>query len=459
MNAHVIPTRRMPSCASLDSRRCERAGAPAPRDSAPCKLDRRSFLKLTGLAGGGLVLAFCARARTRMPRPAQATASSRRMPSCASRRRHDPHLQQGSGNRPGHQDRVPADHRRRARRGVGRRERRAGADQSGGVRPPERRRFALHSRQLGSAAHARARWRAPCWCPRPRRNWKVPRRPNARRATARCGMASASSAYGALATKAAALPVPDAATVKLKDAQGLPAARQVVHRRRQPQGRHRPAAVRHRPDAAGHEDRRVREMPRHRRQGAQRESRRDQEAAGRARCVRHRRQRQAHRGDARRRHRRRLPPGPRSKRASSCAWTGTNPRRRRTAGTTSQAQAAELAKQPAGATIVATSARWTRRSRAPRRPCRAFYTYPFVSHAPLEPQNCTAWSQDGIVEFWSPTQTAERALRHSSPARWASPADKVTIHQTRVGRWLRPAPDERLHVRSRRDREAGRRTR
>ena len=39
-----------------------------------------------------------------------------------------------------------------------------------------------------------------------------------------------------------------------------------------------------------------------------------------------------------------------------------------------------------------------------------FYTYPFVSHAPLEPQNCTAWAHDGIVELWSPTQTADRAL-------------------------------------------------
>jgi isoquinoline 1-oxidoreductase beta subunit len=40
----------------------------------------------------------------------------------------------------------------------------------------------------------------------------------------------------------------------------------------------------------------------------------------------------------------------------------------------------------------------------------AFYTYPFVSHSPLEPQNCTAWTHDGIVELWAPTQTADRAL-------------------------------------------------
>ena len=57
-------------------------------------------------------------------------------------------------------------------------------------------------------------------------------------------------AYGALAVKAAALPVPDAATVKLKERKRLPVVRQGVHRRRQPQGRHRRAAVRHRPAIA-----------------------------------------------------------------------------------------------------------------------------------------------------------------------------------------------------------------
>jgi isoquinoline 1-oxidoreductase subunit beta len=62
----------------------------------------------------------------------------------------------------------------------------------------------------------------------------------------------------------------------------------------------------------------------------------------------------------------------------------------------------------------------------------AFYTYPFVSHAPLEPQNCTAWSHDGIVEFWSPTQTADRALQTVAGALGVA-VDKVRINQTRVG--------------------------
>ncbi len=62
----------------------------------------------------------------------------------------------------------------------------------------------------------------------------------------------------------------------------------------------------------------------------------------------------------------------------------------------------------------------------------AFYSYPFLSHAPLEPQNCTAWYREGGVEIWAPTQTPQRGL--GSVAKLLGiPEDRVTIHQTRVG--------------------------
>jgi isoquinoline 1-oxidoreductase beta subunit len=61
-----------------------------------------------------------------------------------------------------------------------------------------------------------------------------------------------------------------------------------------------------------------------------------------------------------------------------------------------------------------------------------FYTYPFVSHAPLEPQNCTASFKDGAVEIWAPSQTPDSALGLVAGV-LGIPREKVTIHQTRVG--------------------------
>ena len=62
----------------------------------------------------------------------------------------------------------------------------------------------------------------------------------------------------------------------------------------------------------------------------------------------------------------------------------------------------------------------------------AYYQYPFVSHAPLEPQNCTAWYRDGAIEIWAPTQRPDRAM-DSVAKLLGIPKEKVTLHQTRVG--------------------------
>jgi isoquinoline 1-oxidoreductase subunit beta len=62
----------------------------------------------------------------------------------------------------------------------------------------------------------------------------------------------------------------------------------------------------------------------------------------------------------------------------------------------------------------------------------ALYTYPFVAHAPLEPQNCTASFKDGAVEIWAPTQTPDSGLGQVAAVLGIA-QEKVTIHQTRVG--------------------------
>jgi isoquinoline 1-oxidoreductase beta subunit len=62
----------------------------------------------------------------------------------------------------------------------------------------------------------------------------------------------------------------------------------------------------------------------------------------------------------------------------------------------------------------------------------AAYFYPIMSHSPLEPQNCTASVTDGKVEIWAPTQNpgAGRTLVAKT---LGIPPEAVTIHVTRCG--------------------------
>ena len=61
-----------------------------------------------------------------------------------------------------------------------------------------------------------------------------------------------------------------------------------------------------------------------------------------------------------------------------------------------------------------------------------FYSYPFVSHAPLEPQNCTASFKDGAVEIWAPTQTPGSGVDLVASV-LGIPKEKITLHQIRGG--------------------------
>ena len=63
----------------------------------------------------------------------------------------------------------------------------------------------------------------------------------------------------------------------------------------------------------------------------------------------------------------------------------------------------------------------------------AYYEYPFASHATMEPMNTTAHWHDGVMEIWSPTQQPNRGQPLVQAALGNLPEDKVVIHQTRAG--------------------------
>ncbi len=69
--------------------------------------------------------------------------------------------------------------------------------------------------------------------------------------------------------------------------------------------------------------------------------------------------------------------------------------------------------------------------RAARR-IEADYAVPFLAHATMEPQTCTAHFKDGRLEVWVPTQDATTALVTAASAA-RLPNDKVVVHGTVLG--------------------------
>jgi isoquinoline 1-oxidoreductase beta subunit len=62
----------------------------------------------------------------------------------------------------------------------------------------------------------------------------------------------------------------------------------------------------------------------------------------------------------------------------------------------------------------------------------ADYAVPFLAHATMEPQNCTARVTADLVEIWAPTQDGDTALSTAAAAAGVAPG-KVVVHKTMLG--------------------------
>ena len=95
------------------------------------------------------------------------------------------------------------------------------------------------------------------------------------------------------------------------------------------------------------------------------------------------------------------------------------------------AKAAELSKQPGGSVVKKTGDVAAALAGAVKT-VEANYTYPFISHASIEPQNCTAWFKDGGFEFWVPSQNPGGG-QDAVARQFDIPKDKIVVHLTRSG--------------------------
>ncbi len=62
----------------------------------------------------------------------------------------------------------------------------------------------------------------------------------------------------------------------------------------------------------------------------------------------------------------------------------------------------------------------------------AAYAYPFISHAQLEPMNCTAHFKDGKLEMWAPSQLPQNGRQLVARTLSMNEAD-ISVHMVRMG--------------------------
>ena len=94
-------------------------------------------------------------------------------------------------------------------------------------------------------------------------------------------------------------------------------------------------------------------------------------------------------------------------------------------------KAVELSKQP-GTTTIHKDGDVTAAFAGATKVIEGAYSYPFISHASIEPQNCTVLFKDGAFEIWAPSQNPG-AAQTAVVTQFGVAKEKVTVHLTRSG--------------------------
>jgi isoquinoline 1-oxidoreductase beta subunit len=95
-------------------------------------------------------------------------------------------------------------------------------------------------------------------------------------------------------------------------------------------------------------------------------------------------------------------------------------------------KADELSKQPAGRTLRKDGDVEAAFKRTDVKVVESAYVFPFIAHAPLEPMNCTAHFKDGKLEIWSTSQTPQIGKTIVSRV-MGLPEKDITVHMIRAG--------------------------
>ncbi len=117
-----------------------------------------------------------------------------------------------------------------------------------------------------------------------------------------------------------------------------------------------------------------------------------------------------------------------AKRALKIDWDETNASK--DSWSAARKEAARLAQEPA--TQIANNGDFDAAMSASTVSSSGFYQYHFVTHAPLEPQNCTAHYKGDSLELWAPTQTPGWAIPTAARLTGLE-ASQVTLHLMRCG--------------------------